>query len=131
MTDWQQVYAAFRSSGLNKTTFYRTRLHEFFKAGADLPKISVLYEQFNQIEKTVKAQEKYPRARLVRVVSGNSSVTTSIEPTSGSRALDCTESTSIGQVPVQLDLPGGSRLTFYTSTPEKLALSLFQMSIGR
>ncbi len=116
MINWTNAHAAYLRSGLTKAAFHRTRLHEFLEPGDSLPSTWVLYDRFRRIEKN--ASDVVPRSssKLIKVIGD-------LRPSRNVPAVH-----HVPQVPVQLELPGGARLTFATAAPENFAAALIRMT---
>lgn len=118
MINWTKAHTAYLSSGLSKAAFHRTRLHEFLEADDALPNLWVLYHQFRRIEKKTVTPVPRSSSKLIKVVG-------ELRPSVTSRV---PAESQIPQVPVQLELPGGARLTFATEAPEQFAAALIRMT---
>lgn len=118
MINWTKAHTAYLSSGLSKAAFHRTRLHEFLEADDALPNLWVLYHQFRRIEKQTVTPVPRPSSKLIKVVG-------ELRPSVTSRV---PAESQIPQVPVQLEFPGGARLTFATAAPEQFAAALIRMT---
>ena len=87
-----------------------------FEADDALPNLWVLYHQFRRIEKQTVTPVPRSSSKLIKVVG-------ELRPSVTSRV---PAESQIPQVPVQLELPGGARLTFATEAPEQFAAALIR-----
>lgn len=118
MINWTKAHSAYLSNGLSKAAFHRTRLHEFLEAEDAMPDIWRLYHQFHRIEKQTLTPVPRLSSKLIKVV-GELRLSVTARVPAESR---------FPHVPVQLELPGGARLTFATEASEIFAAALIRMT---
>lgn len=147
----EEAYNDWKSSGLNRAEFARTRLHLYYE-GESLPSRNTLYYHFRLIEadqssvpqpqaesESVAEQaescgdalphadlESVPASRLVRVVRLSASqVRFSPQPRAAQLAAPSVRG---GGTPMTLTLPGGARLEFRVESPELFAATLIRLA---